>query len=199
MSRAEAHLDLQDALAQADADDLAGAAPNVANVGDGEPASDQAEQAEQQALAAELAQSRQVLAALDGDLRAIDGELESFATEREQHRLLLDLCSSLDKLGDIGGASLFWGEGADKQANAEHVHRVRVRVEQFNERMAVIEGRRQAVIDRIKQQEGHAAFMEDVLFELPDLPEKHIRFDAAEVRERLSRILNDDDLRRYIL
>jgi ATP-dependent protease HslVU (ClpYQ) ATPase subunit len=31
------------------------------------------------------------------------------------------------------------------------------------------------------------------------MPQKQIRFDAAEVRERLSRIVNDDDLRRYIL
>jgi ATP-dependent HslUV protease ATP-binding subunit HslU len=44
-----------------------------------------------------------------------------------------------------------------------------------------------------------AALMEDVLFELPDRPEKHIRFDAEGVRERLARIVNDDDLRRYIL
>jgi ATP-dependent HslUV protease ATP-binding subunit HslU len=44
-----------------------------------------------------------------------------------------------------------------------------------------------------------AALMEDVLFELPDLAEKHIRFDDAGVRERLTRIVNDDDLRRYIL
>ncbi len=44
-----------------------------------------------------------------------------------------------------------------------------------------------------------AAVMEDVLFELPDLAVKQIRFDAAEVRERLARIVNDDDLRRYIL
>jgi hypothetical protein len=163
MSRAEAHLELQDALAVADAaDDLAGAAPDVASVGVSESASDQAEQ---QALAAELAQSRQVLEALAGDLRAIDGELESFATEREQHRLLLDLCSSLDKLGEIGGASLFWGEGADKRASAEHVRRLRVRVEEFNARIYKIEDRRTAIIDRIKQQEGQAAFMEDVLFE----------------------------------
>jgi ATP-dependent protease HslVU (ClpYQ) ATPase subunit len=41
--------------------------------------------------------------------------------------------------------------------------------------------------------------MEDVLFEQPELPEKQIRFDAAGVRERLARIVNDDDLRRYIL
>ncbi|MEP7226155.1 MAG: ATP-dependent protease ATPase subunit HslU [Gemmatimonadales bacterium] len=44
-----------------------------------------------------------------------------------------------------------------------------------------------------------AALMEDVLFELPDYPEKRIVFDADNVRERLVKIISDDDLRRYIL
>jgi len=44
-----------------------------------------------------------------------------------------------------------------------------------------------------------AALLEDVLFELPEYPERRIVFDAAQVRERLAKIVNDDDLRRYIL
>jgi ATP-dependent HslUV protease ATP-binding subunit HslU len=44
-----------------------------------------------------------------------------------------------------------------------------------------------------------ASLMEDVLFELPNYPDKQIVFDAAGVKERLARIVNDDDLRRYIL
>ncbi len=40
---------------------------------------------------------------------------------------------------------------------------------------------------------------EDVLYHLPDYPEKHIVFDEARVRERLASIVDDDDLRRYIL
>ena len=44
-----------------------------------------------------------------------------------------------------------------------------------------------------------AALMEDVLFELPDYPEKRIVFNADNVRERLVKIISDDDLRRYIL
>jgi ATP-dependent protease HslVU (ClpYQ) ATPase subunit len=44
-----------------------------------------------------------------------------------------------------------------------------------------------------------SALMEEVLFELPDYPEKRIVYDGAAVRERLSKIVNDDDLRRYIL
>jgi ATP-dependent HslUV protease ATP-binding subunit HslU len=44
-----------------------------------------------------------------------------------------------------------------------------------------------------------AALMEDLLYELPDYPEKRIVFDQKQVRERLAKIVNDDDLRRYIL
>jgi ATP-dependent HslUV protease ATP-binding subunit HslU len=44
-----------------------------------------------------------------------------------------------------------------------------------------------------------AALMEDLLFDLPEHPEKRIVFDEDGVRERLARIVNDDDLRRYIL
>jgi len=41
--------------------------------------------------------------------------------------------------------------------------------------------------------------LEDVLFDLPELAEKRIKFDAARVRERLAKIVEDEDLRRYIL
>jgi ATP-dependent HslUV protease ATP-binding subunit HslU len=44
-----------------------------------------------------------------------------------------------------------------------------------------------------------STLMEELLFELPDDPEKRVVFDANGVRERLARIVNDDDLRRYIL
>jgi ATP-dependent HslUV protease ATP-binding subunit HslU len=44
-----------------------------------------------------------------------------------------------------------------------------------------------------------STLMEDLLFELPEYPHKSIVFDAVQVKERLSRIVNDDDLRRYIL
>ena len=41
--------------------------------------------------------------------------------------------------------------------------------------------------------------MDELLFELPDYPEKHIVFDRDAVRDRLEKIIDDDDLRRYIL
>jgi ATP-dependent HslUV protease ATP-binding subunit HslU len=44
-----------------------------------------------------------------------------------------------------------------------------------------------------------ATLMEDVLFSLPEWPDKTIVVDEAFVRQRLAAILGDDDLRRYIL
>ncbi len=41
--------------------------------------------------------------------------------------------------------------------------------------------------------------LEDTLYELPDLPEKRVVFDGDRVRERLMRIVEDEDLRKYIL
>jgi ATP-dependent HslUV protease ATP-binding subunit HslU len=44
-----------------------------------------------------------------------------------------------------------------------------------------------------------SALLEEVLFELPDYSTKRIVFDAEDVRNRLSKLLADDDLQRYIL
>jgi hypothetical protein len=126
---------------------------------------DTSDRANQEALAAELAQARAALDALAGELQAVDAELADLAPEREQHRIAVEVCASLDKLGALGGVALFWGEGIDENASAEHVRRVRGRVDLFAERIRGIEARRADVIDRINQQQGHAAFMEDILFE----------------------------------
>ncbi len=41
--------------------------------------------------------------------------------------------------------------------------------------------------------------LEDLLFDLPDVPDKKITFDGSQVRDRLMRIVEDEDLRKYIL
>jgi ATP-dependent HslUV protease ATP-binding subunit HslU len=87
--------------------------------------------------------------------------------------------------------ALVAAEGATLEFTAEGIAEVARVAFIANDRMENIGARRLHTV--------MAALMEDVLFELPDLPQKQLRFDAAEVRERLSRILNDDDLRRYIL
>jgi ATP-dependent HslUV protease ATP-binding subunit HslU len=87
--------------------------------------------------------------------------------------------------------ALVAAEGATLEFTAEGIAEVARVAFMANDRMENIGARRLHTV--------MAALMEEVLFELPELPEKSIRFDADGVRERLARIVNDDDLRRYIL
>ena len=50
---------------------------------------------DQNGLLVELAQAREKLERLVGELRAIDSELDELATERKQHGLLQEACRAL--------------------------------------------------------------------------------------------------------
>jgi ATP-dependent HslUV protease ATP-binding subunit HslU len=87
--------------------------------------------------------------------------------------------------------ALVAAEGAELEFTPEGIAEVARVAFLANDRMENIGARRLHTV--------MAALMEDVLFDLPELAEKQVRFDATGVRERLSKIVNDDDLRRYIL
>jgi len=87
--------------------------------------------------------------------------------------------------------ALVAAEGAELEFTADGIAEVARVAWLANDRMENIGARRLHTV--------MASLMEDVLYELPNYPEKRIRFDAVQVRERLARIVNDDDLRRYIL
>ena len=87
--------------------------------------------------------------------------------------------------------ALVTAEGAELEFTAEGIAELARVAFMANDRMENIGARRLHTV--------MAALMEDVLFELPDYPEKRIVFDAENVRQRLARIISDDDLRRYIL
>jgi ATP-dependent HslUV protease ATP-binding subunit HslU len=87
--------------------------------------------------------------------------------------------------------ALVTAEGADLVFTPEGIAEVARVAFMANDRMENIGARRLHTV--------MAALMEDVLFELPDYPEKRIVFDGENVRQRLIKIISDDDLRRYIL
>jgi ATP-dependent HslUV protease ATP-binding subunit HslU len=87
--------------------------------------------------------------------------------------------------------ALVAAEGAELQFTADGIAEVARVAFMANDRMENIGARRLHTV--------MSALMEEVLFELPEWPEKKIVYDAAGVRERLAKIVNDDDLRRYIL
>jgi ATP-dependent HslUV protease ATP-binding subunit HslU len=87
--------------------------------------------------------------------------------------------------------ALVAAEGAELEFTTDGIAEVARVAFMANDRMENIGARRLHTV--------MSALMEEVLFELPDYPEKKIVFDEDTVRERLAKIINDDDLRRYIL
>src|SRR5215210_6124899 len=113
-------------------------------------------------------------------------ELQSL-TEQDFVRIMTEPENALTKQYQ----ALVAAEGAELAFTEDGIAEVARVAFMANDRMENIGARRLHTV--------MAALMEDVLFELPDYPEKRIVFNADNVRERLVKIISDDDLRRYIL
>jgi len=88
-------------------------------------------------------------------------------------------------------AALCAAEGATLQFTAEGIREVARIATILNERMENIGARRLHTV--------LTTLLEDVLYDLPDVPDKQIVFDRKKVKERLDAIVQDEDLRKYIL
>jgi len=128
---------------------------------------------DQQALRAELDEARSRLDGLVRELHVIDGMLEELSTERQHYALVQEACGALEKLSELGGAELFWG---DRPADGDsHIDMVRRRVDEFERRISDIERGRQSLLDRIQQQQENTEYLEDDL-------------DQAQRREELRKL-----------
>ncbi len=87
--------------------------------------------------------------------------------------------------------ALIASEGVKLEFDDEAIREIAHIAAEVNERMENIGARRLHTV--------MTTLLEDLLFDLPDSGEKHVRVDAPMVRDRLRQIIDDDDLRRYIL
>src|SRR6266403_1459309 len=126
----------------------------------------------QQTLVAELGTSQESIDALVGELRALDAQLEALATERNQHRLLHQVCDALGELGKLGGAQLFWGTAAAVTTGEDQLGRVRERVSAFESRVGELEAHKQSTRERINKEQYRAGLIEDELFEAQEEDER---------------------------
>jgi hypothetical protein len=130
---------------------------------------------DQEALIAALGTSQESVDALVGALRALNAQLEALATERNQHRLLHQVCDALGELGQLGGAQLFWGSAEAVSTGEVQLHRVRERVAAFESRIAELEARRRSTREQIDSEQYRAGLIEDALFEAQEEEERRQR------------------------
>lgn len=136
---------------------------------------------QQRQLINELARARTQLAAFARELRAAENELESLKPQRKQHQLAVDACRALEKLAEMGGAEVFWGEGRSAQG-VEHIRGVRTRIDEFEARIKSIEAREAELLKKLSQQADLVEAIEHALFEAQD-EEERLKYEWPIERE----------------
>src|SRR5215470_13210060 len=127
---------------------------------------------DQQALIAELGTSQESVDALVGELRSLDAQLEALTPERNQHRLLHQVCDALGELGKLGGAQMFWGTPEAVTTGELQLGRVRERVAAFESRVGELDARRLSTREQIDKAQYHVGLIEDELFEAQEEEER---------------------------
>jgi hypothetical protein len=122
----------------------------------------------EQPLRSQIDKVEQKLDGLETNLRVIDGELSKLAPQREQYGLVENVCNSLEKLRELGVASMFWGDAADDREADKHLRQVRERLGVFTEQIKVIEEKRQTLLEDIKQGHEVLHLLEGDLFEIQE-------------------------------
>jgi len=158
---------------------------------------------QQQPLREQIDRVEAKLGGLSNDLRAVDGELTELLPQREQFELVQNVCDSLERLRELGVSRMFWGEKADEHEADRHIEEVRGRLGTFTEQIKVIEDKRQALLDDIKQGYQVLHLLEGDLFEIQEEEDERLRewiverevgpIDARPQRMPWSRLGEDDE------
>lgn len=135
-------------------------------------ASDDQAPKDREALLAELGTSQESVDVLVAELRSLDGQLQALAGERQQHRLLHQVCDALGELGKLGAAQLFWGTREAVAAGESQLGRVRERVTVFECRVGELEARRQSIRGQVDHAQYQVGLIEDELFEAQEEEER---------------------------
>ena len=127
---------------------------------------------QEQALRDQAAGIRGKLQDLEAELRGVDAELEALAPRRAQHELLDAACTSLERLGELGAAPLFWGDGVAPEQAEAILRRVRERAGAFSAELAAVDGRRQGIVERMASHEQELEMLGEDLYDLREQEER---------------------------
>ena len=130
---------------------------------------------EEHALRTQVEQARERLQGLTTDLRVVDDEVESLAPQRMHHELLDQACGSLEKLGELGAASLFWGEPIEAARATEQLRAARGRVSAFQAQLGALDERRAGILAKIGREEENLEILGEDLYQLREEEERRKR------------------------
>lgn len=135
-----------------------------------------------QAVQARIAETEGSIRNLQQELGEVTQELETLEGERQQYQLLGDICASLDKLSEMGASELFWGSEELSSGQAEQLEHVRSNVAEFRTKFDAIAENRQAIQQRIDEQNYLIGDLNEALDELYEQEERE-KYDYLVERE----------------
>ena len=106
---------------------------------------------QEHSIRGQVAQSETLLKDLEDQLTAVEDELETLARAHRKFDVLSQICGSLNELDEMGAGQLFWDD-CDRDERAVRVARVQRRIDEYCEEIRHAELMRDAVIDRINEQ-----------------------------------------------
>ncbi len=110
-----------------------------------------AEISEEKQVREQVDKSELVLRGLERELRDINGELDGLTQRNHHFDVLLKVCRSLEELDELDATHLFWDERIGNK-QTEHLQHARKQMEAFAEKIARVEGSRQAIVEKIGDQ-----------------------------------------------
>lgn len=134
---------------------------------------------EQQALLTRIAEAEQQLASLTQELGGVSSQVDVLVGEQQQYQLLGEICSSLDKLNELGQSVLFWEDESDADTK---MARVRARVDDYNKELESREEARASLQQRVEEQEDQLSYLNEDLGYLQER-ERNAQYDFVIDRE----------------
>jgi hypothetical protein len=148
---------------------------------------------QEQQVRGQVEQVRERLDGLAADLRVVDEEVESLAPQRMHHELLDQACGSLEKLDELGAASLFWGDRIEPERVVERLREVRGLVSAFQAQLDELDQQRQTILDNIGREEENLEILGEDLYEIRVAEERRklewiVERDISPVPRRVQRM-----------
>ena len=134
---------------------------------------------EKQALLSSIAEAEQRLESLRQELGGTSNQVDGLSGNKQHYQLLEEICTSLDKLEELGQGKLFWG---DETESDKKIARARGIVEDFEKEYGLLEEARESLQKRIDEQARELDFLNEDLVYLQER-ETNAQFDFVIDRE----------------
>ena len=119
-----------------------------------------------QSLRVQIDKVSDKIAGLEKNIITLNDQLAGHVKQNHHYQLLADICTSLDKLSEMGASELFWDSATTSYNPEQQLQRVRLVVAEFGQNIAAIEKLRTAEKDKIRKETGVIFLLEDELDEL---------------------------------